>query len=396
VNRVVVTGMGAVHPLGSSVDSLIDGLCAGRSGVGPLTRFDPGELPTQIAAEVKDLPGPWPLSDRRIGFALAATEQAFAQRPAGRGLVSLGVGLELFSMSDLARQRLGVQSPPEPEARLSFLQTPSDHAVHLLSMRTGADLPPRVHVTACAAGADAIGCAWQQLRAGRASWALCGGTDSMIHPLGVAGFCALQATSTRNDRPTEASRPFDQARDGFVMGEGAGVLLLETLPSAQARGAHIHAEVLGYGSALESYRVSDPHPEGRGALAAMTAALRAAGKAPEQIDAINAHGTSTPGGDLSEAHALAALFGDRRVPVSAPKSVLGHLISAAGAVEAIAAIGCMQRGLVHPTLNLHHPCAPALDHVRGEARAHPQKTVLSCSYGFGGHCAALVFGAWEG
>lgn len=393
--RVAVTGMGAVHPLGLGVDALVDGLLAGRSAVGPITRFDPGELPTRIAAEAH-LDGPAPFGDRRIGFALEAANQAWTGRPSGRGLVAFGVGLELFSMRDLARQRAGDQG--DADERSSFLQTPSDHAVHLLSARYGAELPPRVHVTACAASADAIGDAARRIRAGRADWALCGGTDSMIHPLGVAGFSALQATSTRNAEPAAASRPFDRRRDGFVMGEGAAALVLEPLDRARDRGATVYAEILGFGSALEAYRISDPHPDGLGALAAMRAALDDAGLTPDDVDAVNAHGTSTPANDLAEARALLALLGDaerRPVPISATKSMIGHLISAAGAVEAVAAIGCMRRRQVHPTLNLTEPDGDAarLDHVIGVARPHEQRVVLSCSYGFGGHCAALVLGA---
>ncbi|MCB9689163.1 MAG: beta-ketoacyl-[acyl-carrier-protein] synthase family protein [Alphaproteobacteria bacterium] len=392
--RVVVTGVGAVHPLGLGVPALLDGLLAGRSAVGPITRFDPGELPTRIAAEAPDPPEA-PLGDRRIGFALAAAAEAMAgDRPTGRGVVSMGVGLELFSMQDLARQRAGVPLPDDAEARLRFLQTPSDHVGHLLSVAHGCVLPPRVHVTACAAGADAIADAAHRIRVGRADWALCGGTDSMIHPLGVAGFCALQATSTRNAEPARASRPFDRRRDGFVMGEGAGVLRLEALDDALARGAPILGEVLGAGRALEAYKISDPSPEGRGALAAMRAALTDAGSRAEDVDAVNAHGTSTAANDGAEARALRALLGERRVPISATKSMIGHLIGAAGAVEAIVALGCMARGRVHATLNLEEPDPDALglDLVAGGAREHAQRVVLSCSYGFGGHCTALVLG----
>lgn len=231
------------------------------------------------------------------------------------------------------------------------------------------------------------------VRRGLLDWAVCGGTDSMIHPLGVAGFCALQATSRRNSEPARASRPFDRGRDGFVMGEGAALLLLEREDAARARGAEILAEVAGYGSAMEAWAVSDPHPDGKGALLAMRSALRDASLSPEDIDAVNAHGTSTPANDRAEARALRALLGDRAVPVSATKSMIGHLISAAGAIEAVAVVGTMRRGLVHPTLNLEEvdPDAAGLDHVTGAAREHAQRAVLSCSYGFGGHCAALVF-----
>jgi 3-oxoacyl-[acyl-carrier-protein] synthase II len=225
---------------------------------------------------------------------------------------------------------------------------------------------------------------------------LAGGTDSMINPLGVAGFCALQATSVRNDEPERASRPFDRTRDGFVMGEGAGVLVLERLEDARARGATIFAELAGYGTSFDAYKISDPHPDGRGAWQAMQRACDDAGITPDEVDAVNAHGTSTPKNDPAETKALKRLFGERakRVPVSATKSMIGHLISAAGAVEAIAAIEGMRQGRVHPTINLCEPDPDCdLDYVPNHAREFSQKYVLSSSYGFGGHNAAIVLRA---
>jgi 3-oxoacyl-[acyl-carrier-protein] synthase II len=292
----------------------------------------------------------------------------------------MGVGLELFSMHDYARTR-------QPA------QTPSDICVHLLSARYHLAAPPMVHVSACAAGSDAIGTAYRHIADGRRRIMLAGGTDSMINPLGVAGFCALSATSTHNHDPAGASRPFDRTRDGFVMGEGAAVLVLENLDDARARGAKIHGEIAGYGTSFDAYKISDPHPEGRGAWQAMSRALTDAGITPADVDAVNAHGTSTPKNDAAESLALKRLFGARasRVPVSATKSMIGHLISAAGAVEAVAALACMARGQVHPTINLRHPDPDCdLDYVPNVARAHAQRFVLSTSYGFGGHNAALL------
>jgi len=401
--RVVVTGMGVVSPIGSSVAAFTESLLAGASGVGPITLFDPATLPTRIAAEVK-WDGP-PLADRKIGFAQAAAEQAYLDahscgtRPIGDGGLSLGVGLELFRMEDLvAARRPGFALPPTLADRLSFLQTPSDLAVHTLSRRYGLRAAPFTHVSACAAGTDAIGTAFRLIASGRRRWMLAGGTDSMINPLGVAGFCAIRATTTANAFPARASRPFDRERSGFVLGEGAGILLLEALDDARARGASIAAEIVGYGNSFDAHGISEPHPEGRGAYQAMASALADAGIDASAIDCINAHGTSTRKNDPVETAAVKRLLGQRAhaVPMCATKSMIGHLISAAGAVEAIAAIVCMRAGWVHPTINLDDP-DPAcdLDYVAHKARPHRQRYVLSNSFGFGGQNAAVVLKAFE-
>ncbi len=402
--RVVVTGMGVVAPNARSVDDFLEALLAGRSGVGRVGVFDASHLPTKIAGEVKG-PLESPLPDRKIAFALDAARQAYAQAsigaaplPPGGGVV-LGIGLELFAMPDLvARRRPGFTLPASLAERLRFMQTPSDLCVHLLAERYGLDAPPCVHVSACAAGTDALGHALHLVASGRRAWAMCGGTDSMINPLGMAGFATLQATSTKNDAPERASRPFDRRRDGFVMGEGAGVLVLEPLEHALARGAEILAEVCGYGRSFDAHGISEPHPEGEGAALAMTRALADAGLRPEDVDAVNAHGTATPKNDPVETRALKRVLGARAkdVPVSATKSMIGHLISAAGAVEAIAAIACMNAGMVHPTINLDEPDPECdLDYVPHVARRHPQRRVLSASYGFGGHNAAIVLASAE-
>ena len=275
------------------------------------------------------------------------------------------------------------------------MQTPSDICTRLLSLRHGLTSAPLLLVSACAAGTDALGAAFRLVAAGRRGFMLAGGTDSMINPLGVAGFCKLSATSTRNAEPSRASRPFDRRRDGFVLGEGAGMIVLETLEGARDRGATIYGELLGYGCTFDAHGISEPHPEGRGALAAMRGALSDAGLAPEDLDSVNAHGTSTPKNDPVETLALRQLLGPRaeQVPVSATKSLIGHLISASGAVEAIAALVGMRAGFVHPTLNLDNP-DPAcdLDYVPHHARAHVQRHVLSNSFAFGGQNACIVLG----
>jgi 3-oxoacyl-[acyl-carrier-protein] synthase II len=401
--RVVVTGMGVVSPIGSTVATFTESLLTGVSGVGPITLFDPAALPTRIAAEVR-WDGP-PPADRKIAFALAAADQACLDarscgtRPRGDGGLSLGVGLELFRMDDLvASRRPGFVLPETLADRLSFLQTPSDLAVHSISHRHGLRTAPLTHVSACAAGTDAIGAAFRLVASGRRRWMLAGGTDSMINPLGVAGFCGIRATSTSNAIPSRASRPFDRARDGFVLGEGAGMLVLEALDDARDRGVRIDAEIVGYGNSFDAHGISEPHPEGRGAYQAMARALADAGLDASVIDCINAHGTSTRKNDPIETAAVKRLLGQRAhaVPMCATKSMIGHLISGAGAVEAIAAIACMRAGWVHPTINLDDP-DPAcdLDYVAHKARPHRQRYVLSNSFGFGGQNAALVFKAFD-
>lgn len=398
MTRVVVTGMGVVSPLGNDVAAFADALVAGKSGISPITIFDPASLPTRIAGQAA-LPEEVPLGDRKIAFAVEAARQAMTESglagdPGVLAGVSAGVGLELFAMPDLVASRQpDFVLPDTLAARLGFMQTPSDVCVHILSRRYGLSAPPLVHVSACAAGTDAIGAAFRLIAAGKRRWMLAGGTDSMVNPLGVAGFCALQATSLRNDTPETASRPFDKTRDGFVMGEGAAMLVLERLDDARARGAEIFAEIAGYGTSFDAYKISDPHPEGRGAYQAMSRALADAALTAGDVDAINAHGTGTPKNDPCETLAIKRLLGERarEVPISATKSMIGHLISASGAVEAVGAIACMRRGVVHPTINLHEP-DPAcdLDYVPLVAREHRQRVIVSASYGFGGHNAAIV------
>ena len=396
-HRVVVTGMGVIAPIGRSVEEFRDALFAGRSGIGPITVFNPAALPTRIAAEVK-----WDgevMRDRKVTFAHAAADQAMADatrngtHPTGAGGLSLGLGLELFSMDDLAAKRRGAPMPDGARERLLYLQTPSDLCVPLLARRFELREPPATHVSACAAGTDAIGSAFRMIASGRRRWMMAGGADSMINPLGVAGFCSIGATSTANEDPPRASRPFDRKRSGFVLGEGAGVLILERLDDARERGAEMYAEISGYGASFDAHGISEPHPEGRGAVQAMSRALAEAKVDPAEIDCINAHGTATPKNDPVETLAIKRLLGPRAhvVPVCATKSMIGHLIAAAGAVETIAAIVGMRASIAHPTINLDHP-DPAcdLDYVPHRARPHAQRAVLSNSFAFGGQNASIV------
>ncbi len=395
--RVAVTGMGIVCPIGHSTEQFKANLLAGQSGVGPITLFDPAELPTRIAAEVH-WDGANRLRDRKIAFALEAARQAMdSGRPHGEGGLSLGIGLELFSMPDLcAMRRPDFAMPAGLRDRLTFLQTPSDLCVHMISNEHGLRRPPLTHVSACAAGTDALGTAFRMVADGRYDWMLAGGTDSMINPLGVGGFCRIGATSVVNDQPERASRPFDANRSGFVLGEGAGMLLLEPLDRAFDRGATVVAEIAGYGNSFDAWGISEPHPEGRGAYQAMARAVKDAGITVDEIDCINAHGTSTPKNDSVETLAIKRLLGDRayRVPVCATKSMIGHLISAAGAVEAIAAILSLQSHCIHPTINLENldPLCD-LDYVPLRARRYVHHVTLSNSFGFGGQNASIVLKA---
>src|SRR4051812_46305755 len=330
--------MGVVSPLGSDLAEFRDRLLEGESAGGPISVFDPAALPTRIAAEVKA--GAALIDDRKIGFGVAAARGAVehangagtplaAHYPAGSGGLSLGIGLELFSMTDMV-QLLRQENASAAKHPLNFLQTPSDICLHLVSREHGLGRAPLLHVSACAASTDAIGQAFRMIQSGERAWMLAGGTDSVINPMGVAGFCKIQAMTTRNDEPKRASRPFDRDRDGFLLGEGAGVLVLEPLDEARARGARIYAEIRGYGNSFDAHGISDPHPQAAGAVLAMRHALESAALPPEAIGYVNAHGTSTPKNDPVETLGLRRVFGAHadRLKVTSTKSMIGHLISA--------------------------------------------------------------------
>lgn len=400
MKRVVVTGMGCVTPLGNTLVDFRRGLLKGRSGISALTLFNAASLPSRIAGQCT-LPA-FHFKDRKIDFAVYATRTAIDHanqsgqpldayyQPQERG-VSMGIGLELLNMPDLVRYACNQEQELE---QIDFLQTPGDLCVRQMASLLEARLPSAIHISACAAGTDAMGDAFLRIARGQARMMLTGGTDSMINPLGFAGFCKLNALSTRNHEPEKASRPFDQNRDGFVLGEGGAVMVLENREDALQRGAKIFAEVLGYGNAMDAYSISEPDPEGRGAARAMVTALKMAGLSASDLSYINAHGTSTPKNDPAETQAIKAALGDAayKIPVSSTKSMIGHLISAAGAVEAVASILCANAGMVHPTINLEHP-DPAcdLDYVPNQARPVSVEHFMSNSFAFGGMNASLIF-----
>lgn len=404
-HRVVVTGMGVVSPIGSDSVAFAEALLSGDSGAGPITLFDPGTFETRIACEVKADPGRV-LRDRKFGFGMAAAREAMAQatgcgtqpggdaRGSGAGL-SAGVGLEVFHLGDMLRRRdPAFESPTARRERLDFLQVPGDIVLHEITRTFGLGCSPVMHISACAAGADGIGFAYRQITRGQRTWMIAGGVDSMINPLGVGGFCKLRAMTRRNDTPKEACRPFDRTRDGFILGEGAAFLVLERRVDALARGATIRAEVLGYGQSFDAHGITEPHPEGQGAILATERALADARLKPEAVDAVNTHGTGTPKNDVVETKAIRAILGDRaeRVPAYAMKSMTGHLTAASGALEAAGAIVAMEAGRVPPTLNLGEPDPSCALRIPTAPLQHTQRVVLSNSFGFGGQNTVLVLG----
>jgi 3-oxoacyl-[acyl-carrier-protein] synthase II len=404
MRRVVVTGVGPVTPIGIGAEALVDGLCSSRSGIGPIEIFDARTFPTRIAAQVRELEARAVLgsdasdslvSDRKIALAVwaarLALEDAFGEPRAPGGeptLLSLGIGLEVLLLEHL------VHEPPGEH----FLRVPLDRAPREIATRFHVEGPIATHVSACVAGAQAIGHAFRSIRRGECDTAVCGGADSMVNPMGLGGFTLLSALSTRNDLGPKACRPFDRRRDGLVLGEGAAVLVLEERERALARGARIHAEVLGYGTTLDAHHVTAPPQDGEGAARAIKAALRDARLDPDSIDYVNAHGTSTPQNDPAETRALKTALGDRAraIPVSSTKSQIGHTISAAGAIEAVVTALALERSIVPPTVNLEEPDAECdLDYVPGVAREAKLRVALSNSFGFGGQNAILVLGRHE-
>jgi 3-oxoacyl-[acyl-carrier-protein] synthase II len=415
MRRVVVTGLGLVTPLGADVETVWQNLIAGKSGIGPITRFDVSDQKAKIAGEVKPKDHEWGFDpDKRVDHKVQRQVDPFivyAIDAAGQALEDAG----LTDMDDDLKERTGVSIGSgigglpgiEKESLVLAEKGPgrvSPHFVHgrlinlisgQVSIKYGLMGPNHAVVTACSTGAHSIGDAARMIKDGDADIMLAGGAESTINPLGVAGFAQAKALNMSfNDRPTEASRPYDRDRDGFVMGEGAGVVVLEEYEHAKARGAKIYAEVVGYGLSGDAYHVTAPHPEGSGAYRSMEMAIRKAGMTPADIDYINAHGTSTPLGDELELGAVRRLFGDAisGVSMSSTKSAIGHLLGGAGAVESIFCILAMRDQIAPPTLNLDNPSpgCEGVDLVPHKAKPRPIKAVLNNSFGFGGTNASLV------
>lgn len=405
--RVVVTGMGMVSPLGLDLQSSWQAILEGRSGVGKITHFDASDFPVQIAAEVKGFdptqyiePKEARKMDRFIHFAIAATEMALkdsglklSEEDPDRVGVVIGSGLgglptiEAYHKVLLEKgwKRITPFFIPMVIANLSGGQ---------ISIRYGIRGPNLAVSTACATGNHSIGEAFRIIQYGDADVMIAGGTEAVITPLAVAAFAVMRALSTRNNEPEKASRPFDADRDGFVMGEGAGIIILEELEHALKRGARIYAEVVGYGMTADAYHITAPHPQGQGAAKCMKAALKDAGINPEEIDYINAHGTSTKQGDELETMAIKTVFGEHayRLSVSSTKSMTGHLLGAAGGVEAIFTVLSIYHDIIPPTINLDNPDPECdLDYVPYKPKKKEVKYAMTNSFGFGGTNAALIF-----
>jgi 3-oxoacyl-[acyl-carrier-protein] synthase II len=405
-HRVVITGMGAVTPLGQDVESSWAAIRAGRSGIGPISLFDPTGFDTRIAGEVRDFdPTRWMerkearRMDRYCQFGVTAAVQAIhdAELPVNaetRDQIGVLIGSGIGGIRTLEEQaQVLIERGPDRVSPFLIPMLICDMASGLTSILLGLGGPNTCVVTACATGTNSLGDAAAIVRRGDALAMLAGGAEAGITPLGVAGFCAMKAMSTRNAEPERASRPFDAGRDGFVIGEGAAVLVLEQEEFARARGARILAEVIGYGMSADAYHITHPAPNGTGAARSMRRALENAGLGPDSIDYVNAHGTSTGPNDRNETMALKAVFGERayQIPVSSTKSMTGHQLGAAGAVEAMFCILAMRDRVIPPTINYETPDPECdLDYVPNQAREGTIRIAMSISFGFGGHNATLI------
>jgi 3-oxoacyl-[acyl-carrier-protein] synthase II len=409
--RVVVTGLGAITPLGNSVPDYWRAVCEGRSGVGPITRFDPKRLDVRIAAQVNGF-DPLKVIEKKelkkldlfIQYALAAGVEAVEDAridfsrvdPTRAGaLVGSGIG---GILSILEWHRVLLEKGP---GRISPFFVPSlivNMASGQLSIRYKLKGPNSSVVTACATGNHAIGDAFKIIQRGDADLMVAGGSEAIIDELTIGGFAQMKALSTRNDAPERASRPFDAGRDGFVAGEGAGIVVLESVEHARRRGAAVYAELVGYGMTADAHHMTAPDPDGDGAARAMAAALRDGGLRPEDVGYVNAHGTSTPYNDKTETLAIKHVFGDhaRRLAVSSTKSMTGHLLGAAGGIEAVVTVLALQQGILPPTINYETPDPECdLDYVPNVARKVEVEAAISNGFGFGGTNATLAFRRWH-
>ncbi|MDA7433382.1 beta-ketoacyl-ACP synthase II [Synechococcus sp. AH-601-N10] len=407
LQRVVVTGLGAVTPIGNTVADYWEGLTSASNGVEAITLFDAAQHACRFAAEVKNFdpsgfiePKDAKRWDRFCKFGVVAAKQALADSGltitpdnAHRIGVSIGSGVGGLLTMETQAHVLKDKAP----GRVSPFTVPMmipNMATGLAAIALGAKGPSSAVATACAAGSNAIGDAFQLLQLGKADAMICGGAESAITPLGVAGFASAKALSFRNDDPATASRPFDKTRDGFVIGEGSGMLVLETLAHAEARGATILAEIIGYGTTCDAHHITSPTPGGVGGAAAMRLALEDGGIAADSVDYVNAHGTSTPANDSNETAAIKSALGSRAndIPVSSTKSMTGHLLGGSGGIEAVACVLALRNGVVPPTINYNNPDPECdLDVVPNTARELTLGTVLSNSFGFGGHNVCLAF-----
>ncbi|MCT7971954.1 beta-ketoacyl-ACP synthase II [Laspinema olomoucense] len=409
--RVVVTGLGAVTPIGNTLQEYWEGLLSGRNGIGPITLFDPSSHSCRIAGEVKGFDPHDYLEkkeakrmDRFAQFAIAASKQAisdasFEINELNADQVGIVIGNGIGGMKVMEdQQTIYLDRGPDRCSPFMVPMMIANMAAGLTAIHTGAKGPNSCVVTACAAGSNAVGDAFRLIQGGYAQAMLCGGTEAAVTPLSVAGFAAARAVSTRNDDPLHACRPFDRDRDGFVMGEGAGILLLEELEHALARGAKIYAEMVGYAMTCDAYHMTSPVPGGEGATRAMLLAMKDAGITPEQVSYINAHGTSTAANDKTETNAIKNALGDHayKIAVSSTKSMTGHLLGGSGGIEAVATVMAVAHDKVPPTINLENPDPECdLDYVPHHSRDCPVNVALSNSFGFGGHNVTLAFAKYQ-
>lgn len=409
-HRVVVTGLGAITPIGMDLASFWSNVTSGKSGVSLVESFDVSDYPTKIAASIKDF-NPEDYIDKRearrmdrfVQFAVAASMNALKdaelsiQEHTDPERVGVYVGSGIGGLTTWEEQhRVLLEKGPKRVSPFFIPMMIANMASGQISIQTGAKGPNSTAVTACATGTNAIGDSFKLIQRGDADVMIAGGAEATISPVGMAGFCALRAMSTRNDEPERASRPFDVDRDGFVMGEGAGILILESLEHAQKRGARIYGEIIGYGMSGDAHHMTDPDPDG--ASRCMARAIKDAGIALEEVNYINAHGTSTPVGDISETTAIKKTFGDHayKLAVSSTKSMTGHMLGAAGGVEAVIAGLSLYHGIIPPTINVDNQDPECdLDVVPNEARKADLRVVMSNSFGFGGHNATIVLKKFE-
>lgn len=405
--RVVVTGMGALTPIGNTLSDYWNGLLSGKNGIGPITRFDASRHACRIAGEVKGF-DPHDYMERKEAkhmdrfahFAVAASKQAIADAKfvindlnAEQVGVIIGTGIGGLKVLE-DQQEIYLSRGPSRCSPFMIPMMIANIAAGLTAIHTGAKGPNSCCVTACASGSNAIGDAFRLIQRGYAQAMICGGTESAITPLGLAGFGSAKALSTRNDDPAHASRPFDRDRDGFVMGEGGGILVLEELEYALSRGARIYSEIVGYGMTCDAYHITSPVPGGEGATRAMQLAMKDGGLTPAQITYINAHGTSTATNDPTETKAIKNALGERafQIAVSSTKSMTGHLLGGSGGIEAIATVMAIAHDQIPPTINLDNPDPDCdLDYVPHKSRAQKVEAALSNSFGFGGHNVTLAF-----
>lgn len=407
LKRVVVTGLSAITPIGNNLQEYWAGLISGKNGIGKITCFDTSLHSCTIAGEVKNF-DPLNYMEKKEAkrmarfsqFAVATSKLALEdaqliinEQNCDRTGVVIGTGVGGLSVMEEQNEVLLTKGP----SRVTPFLVPtmiSNMAAGLTAIHTGAKGPNSCSVTACAAGSNSIGDAFRLIQSGYATAMICGGTEAAITPLAMAGFASAKAMSTRNDSPETASRPFDRDRDGFVMGEGCGILILEERESAIARGARIYGEMVGYGMTCDAYHMTAPVPEGFGATKAIELALKDGNLTPDQVSYINAHGTSTPANDVTETRAIKRALGDHayRIAISSTKSMTGHLLGGSGGIEAVATLMAIAHDIVPPTINLENPEAECdLDYVAGESRKLTVEVALSNSFGFGGHNVTLAF-----